>query len=158
RGHDVIWLDEVNCTGTENSILECPAKPWGDNNCFHGEDAGVICSGVAQPGEVRLVEGPHLCMGRVEVLHDSQWGTVCDDSWDLREAQVVCRQVGCGEALAAHGHAHFGQGAGPIWLDDITCMGDETHLAQCRAQPWGKNNCHHGEDAGVVCSGEPRCA
>ncbi|XP_051632294.1 deleted in malignant brain tumors 1 protein-like isoform X1 [Manacus candei] len=152
------WLDGFRCVGNETTIAQCPGSTWGRHTCDHLDHAGVVCSGAppagnSSSGEVRLVDGPHLCMGRVEVLHDGQWGTVCDDSWDLKEAQVVCRQVGCGEARAAHGHAHFGQGAGPIWLDDITCTGDETHLVQCRAQPWGSNNCHHGEDAGVVCSG-----
>ncbi|NXL99628.1 DMBT1 protein, partial [Tyrannus savana] len=156
EGRGPIWLDGLTCQGHEGHLGECHHKGWGIHGCEHSEDASVVCAaGNSSSGEVRLVEGPHLCMGRVEVLHDGQWGTVCDDSWDLREAQVVCRQLGCGEAQAAHGHAHFGRGAGPIWLDDVTCMGEETHLAQCHARPWGKNNCHHGEDAGVVCSGEP---
>ncbi|XP_027765265.1 deleted in malignant brain tumors 1 protein-like isoform X3 [Empidonax traillii] len=157
-GPGPVWLDGLKCVGNETNIAQCPGITWGPHTCDHLEHAGVVCSGAppagnSSSGEVRLVEGPHLCMGRVEVLHNGLWGTVCDDSWDLREAQVVCRQLGCGEAQAAHGHAHFGRGAGPIWLDDVTCMGDETHLAQCHARPWGRNNCHHGEDAGVVCSG-----
>ncbi|NWT07035.1 DMBT1 protein, partial [Mionectes macconnelli] len=153
RGHDVIWLDEVNCTGTENSILECPAKPWGDNNCFHGEDAGVICSGNPEADQVRLVSSGSRCAGRVEVLHNGRWGTVCDDTWDLADAQVVCRQVGCGKALSAPGRAQFGRGSGIIWLDETNCTGAEPHLSACPARPWGRNDCYHGEDAGVVCSG-----
>ncbi|NWS10053.1 DMBT1 protein, partial [Pachyramphus minor] len=152
-GPGPVWLDGLRCVGNETNITQCPGNTWGPHTCEHLDRAGVVCSGNSSSGEVRLVDGPHLCMGRVEVLHDGQWGTVCDDNWDLREAQVVCRQVGCGEAQAAHGHAHFGRGVGPIWLDDVTCVGDETHLGQCHARPWGRNNCHHGEDAGVVCSG-----
>ncbi|NWV74003.1 DMBT1 protein, partial [Dasyornis broadbenti] len=93
------------------------------------------------------------CAGRVELQHLGQWGTVCDDGWGMAEAQVICRQLGCGPALAARGHAHFGQGLGQIWLDDLTCAGNEQHLAQCPARTWGDNNCHHGEDAGVECAG-----
>jgi len=107
------------------------------------------------PAQLRLVNGPSQCSGRVEVLHDHHWGTVCDDDWSLSEAMVVCRQLGCGAAVSAPGSAHFGQGSGHIWLDNVNCTGAETVLSECPSRPWGSNDCSHREDAGVVCSGEP---
>ena len=45
EGKEEIVLDDVKCLGHESSILKCPHKPLGVNNCGHSEDAGVICSG-----------------------------------------------------------------------------------------------------------------
>jgi hypothetical protein len=67
---------------------------------------------------------------------------------------VACRELGCGGALAAPGGAFFGEGAGPIILDDLRCRGNETALRFCPARPWGQHDCHHREDAGAVCDGE----
>lgn len=102
---------------------------------------------------LRLVNGSNSCLGRVEVLHDHKWGTVCDDAWDLQDATVVCRELGCGIALSAPGSAHFGPGMDPIWLDDVHCTGTESNLTKCGLNNWGEHNCGHSEDAGVVCSG-----
>jgi len=108
---------------------------------------------VSDPAALRLVNGSNFCAGRVEVLHKQLWGSVCDDSWDMKDAAVVCRQLGCGTVLSAPGRAWFGRGHNAIWLDDVNCTGMENNLLECLAKPWGEHNCNHGEDAGVVCSG-----
>ncbi|NWI21699.1 DMBT1 protein, partial [Crypturellus soui] len=156
EGAGRIWLDEVNCTGTEAALSECQVKSWGEHNCQHAEDASVECadSGISELGPLQLLDGPNRCAGRVEVLHDHLWGTVCDDGWDLADAAVVCRQLGCGTALSATSGAHFGRGNDRIWLDEVNCTGTEASLLECQASAWGENNCYHGEDAGVICSGD----
>ncbi|XP_010221162.1 PREDICTED: soluble scavenger receptor cysteine-rich domain-containing protein SSC5D-like, partial [Tinamus guttatus] len=154
RGTDTIWLDDVNCNGTEKTIAECQARPWGEHNCYHGEDASAICSdsGITVSTSVRLVDGPSRCSGRVEVLHKDVWGTVCDDAWDMREANIVCKQLGCGRALSAPRKSKYGEGKGKIWLSDLNCTGTEASLMECEAKPLGENICNHVEDASVECS------
>ncbi|KAM9703287.1 scavenger receptor cysteine-rich domain-containing protein DMBT1-like isoform 1-T2 [Menidia menidia] len=250
RGHDQVWLDDIDCTGHEKSLADCPHRGFGEHDCDHSEDAGVICSesvrltngtsscsgrvevlhgdkwvnicnnnwGIneasvlckelncgppkksqdvlsygnsAQTGynsrcpndatsikectlaehigtceivsaactenpPIRLVNGTDRCSGRVEVLHDGQWGTVCDDEWDMRDAQVVCRAVDCGSALTVKPGAYFGQGPGEILLDDVSCIGNETSLLHCQRSAFGENNCGHSEDAGVICAANLR--
>lgn len=109
------------------------------------------------PYPLRLVGGPGRCAGRVELLHTGRWGTVCDDGWGLPDATVVCRQLGCGDALVAPGGAFFGEGTGPIWLDNVRCWGNESALLQCPAAPLGITDCHHREDASVICAGTRPC-
>jgi len=48
----------------------------------------------------------------------------------------------------------FGQGGGPILLDDLHCLGTENNILQCDAKAWGVNNCQHNEDVGVICSNQ----
>ena len=102
---------------------------------------------------IRLVDGGGPCAGRVEILDQGSWGTICDDGWDLEDARVVCRQLGCGEALNATVSSYFGAGSGPIWLDEVNCRGEESQVWRCLSWGWRQHNCIHEEDAGVICSG-----
>ena len=102
-------------------------------------------------GAVRLVGGASDNEGRVEVYHNSTWGTVCDDSWDITDANVVCRQLGYSRATSASENAAFGEGSGPIYYDEVACTGTEARLADCDHRGIGIHDCDHHEDAGVLC-------
>ena len=101
---------------------------------------------------VRLVDGSTQYEGRVEVYYNDKWGTVCNDGWDLNDAQVVCRQLGFGTAIAARSEAFYGKGSDQIWLDNVNCIGTELTIENCSHNGWGIENCAHREDAGVKCS------
>ncbi|XP_025755302.1 uncharacterized protein LOC102078007 isoform X6 [Oreochromis niloticus] len=154
-GTGQIWLDNVTCSGNESSLTECQHSGFGSNGCEHGQDAAVICSAVSI---ILTGSGSTRCSGRVEVYHNNSWGTVCDDGWDLNDAEVVCRQLNCGSALEVPQSAHFGAGTGQIWLDNVTCSGNESSLTECQHSGFGSNTCEHGQDAAVICSDLVRLA
>ncbi|XP_038068375.1 deleted in malignant brain tumors 1 protein-like isoform X2 [Patiria miniata] len=151
QGSGPIVMDDVGCTGSETQLSSCSFTQ--DHNCGHNEDAGVICGGSLESGTLRLV-GENTYEGRVEVYHDGLWGTVCDDGWDVDEANVVCNQLGFHGASSAESNAHFGSGNGSIFLDDVDCAGDESRLVDCSHNGWLVHDCSHQEDAGVRCNKE----
>lgn len=95
----------------------------------------------------------------MEVFSGGQWGTVCDDGWNLAAGQVVCAQLGCGKAYNITGEeGPFPPGSGPIHLDELNCKGTEGDLWQCKKRSTEFTiNCGHKEDAGVVCTGRSFC-
>ncbi|NXA61899.1 MARCO protein, partial [Mohoua ochrocephala] len=96
---------------------------------------------------VRLVGGDRR--GRVEIFHKGSWGTICDDGWTIREANVVCRMLGFNRAVTSFTAS---AGTGQIWLDDVSCSGSEITIMNCRKPDWGIHNCSHNEDVGVECA------
>ncbi|KAL5493193.1 hypothetical protein EMCRGX_G014334 [Ephydatia muelleri] len=149
EGNGTIWMNNVTCTGSESSLDQCPFNGWGIQNCVHAKDAGVVCREPVAP--LRLVGGSTPSSGRVEVQYYGVWGTVCDNYWSINDAKVVCRQLGYNGTARPLINAVFGQGTGPIWMNNVTCTGSESSLDRCPFNGWGVNNCWHGEDAGVVC-------
>ncbi|KAM5236174.1 CD5 antigen-like [Ctenodactylus gundi] len=116
----------------------------------------AICTGpglLESPPRVRLVGGPHHCEGRVEVERMGQWGTVCDDGWDLQDVAVVCRELGCGAAQKTPSGTLYGPLADEgqsVLIQNILCHGVEDTLAECE-QDDDVFNCRHDEDAGASC-------
>ncbi|XP_053544116.1 scavenger receptor cysteine-rich type 1 protein M130 [Ictalurus punctatus] len=145
--HKHMCVTGFSCSGSEAHLGNCSsAQPV---NCSSGEQLYITCS---DPSSIRLVGSGGDCAGRLEVFHSGSWGTVCDDSWDIEDAQVVCRQLQCGVALSTHIPAWFGPGTGSIWLNEVECEGNETSLWNCRFQLCEEGECGHQEDVGVVCS------
>ncbi|XP_057583177.1 CD5 antigen-like isoform X2 [Hippopotamus amphibius kiboko] len=106
---------------------------------------------------VRLVRGPHRCEGRVEVERNGQWGTVCDDGWDMNDVDVVCRELGCGAALktpSGNLYKPLAEEDQKVLIQWVNCSGMENELTECE-QVEDVFDCTHKEDAGAMCEKSP---
>ncbi|XP_048011959.1 scavenger receptor cysteine-rich type 1 protein M130-like isoform X1 [Megalobrama amblycephala] len=149
KGGAQMWTQEIQCRGNESHIQRCTSSTSPNMNCTHDNLMGLICSGYT---DLRLVNGPDICSGRVERQYFSKWGTVCDACWDMRAASVLCRQLNCGIAVSVVGSDWFGEGSGEIWADVFDCDGNETKLSECSISSWSRAECSHRRDVGVICS------
>lgn len=129
-------------------------KWFGKDCCFSTYYTRIVVQSIFSPIELRLAGGSNTCSGRVEVLHNQQWGTVCNNGWDLADAHVVCREVGCGEALAIPKADTFGKATGPTWMDQVNCTGEEDSLAKCPPKTMQVHSCAPNKTATVACSGK----
>ncbi|CAM4595047.1 unnamed protein product [Caretta caretta] len=180
QGSGNIVLDDVRCKGWEYSLWDCPHSGWLSHNCGHSEDAGVICSESTTPTYetnttipdtttttpeptttfetisdelvLGLANGPNHCAGRVEILYYGGWVKVCGDLWDMNDARVVCRQLGCGEPVAALRNSYFGEGWASPWMTNVNCIGSEDFLWSCPYEH-PHYSCGVYGDASVICAG-----
>ena len=109
-------------------------------------------------GSIQLVGGATTNEGRIEIYLNYFWGTVCDNSWDILDAVVACRQLGYSSAISAHGSAYFGAGIGVIHYSNVACKGTEEYLVNCSHRGIGMHYCRHRNDAGVVCDTRPNAS
>ncbi|CAE1270052.1 PRSS12 [Acanthosepion pharaonis] len=166
-GEGTIWLDNLNCTGSEYDLEVCPNLSWGTHNCTHKNDVAIKCfkelnttlltttsippaSSTEPTGiKVELVGGSSELSGRIEITRNGIKGTVCDDEFDNNDATVICRMLGhsSGEIIPNI----FGYGEGTIWLDNLNCTGSEYDLEVCPNLSWGKHDCTYKEDVAIKC-------
>ncbi|KAM9329870.1 lysyl oxidase homolog 3 [Gastrophryne carolinensis] len=174
RQKPVFRLHSVKCVGTEAHLSLCPLEFYKVNStdsCQDGAPVIVSCTigapylSQAAPAAaakkkklpqreetIRLKGGSRPGEGRVEVLKRGEWGTVCDDRWDILSASVVCRELGFGSAKDAFNGARMGQGMGHIHMNEVQCTGLEKSIFDCQYKNITQEDCKHSEDASVKCN------
>lgn len=103
---------------------------------------------------LQLVGGEDNSLGRVEVYYREEWGTICNDEFDMKDGLVICRSLGFKNILRLPHWSEFGRGYGPIWVDQLNCSGNESRIEDCPANEWGIHDCTHFEDVAVHCTSE----
>ncbi|XP_041374983.1 LOW QUALITY PROTEIN: deleted in malignant brain tumors 1 protein-like [Gigantopelta aegis] len=157
-----VWLHHMECSGKENSLLECSSDGFNRTNKnrladqFHVPLAVRCYSSVLAITDTRLVNDvdSDLSSGRLEVYVSgpNTWGTVCGPLWTDADAAVVCRQMGYQTGLEADG-GRFGSGTGRIWMSDVGCTGAERRIQNCVYSGFYVDGCTHAQDVGVFCKG-----
>ncbi|XP_051263086.1 scavenger receptor cysteine-rich type 1 protein M130-like [Dicentrarchus labrax] len=151
-----VWLIYSDCVQSGSSLREC-ARSESSSSILK-----LTCS-----DSVRLVDGTSLCSGRLEVKSDQSnqwWSSVCEDDFDQQDAEVVCRELGCGAPSVLQG-ALYGEVEAPMWTKEFQCGGHESALLDCRSSGSARNTCSPGKAVGLTCSesvrlvgGDSRCA
>ncbi|NXA16379.1 C163A protein, partial [Sapayoa aenigma] len=144
------WEGGFECNGTELLLSACTRRPPHSQGCTG--HATIICSSYTG---FRLGNSSSGCAGRVEVAVKGTWGSVCATDWDLPDANVLCRHLGCGHAVTVPPGGSFGSGDGPLRPDAFRCSGSEQHLGECPVAVLGEPPCAPGNAAAVNCSGLP---
>ncbi|XP_017071834.1 uncharacterized protein LOC108108319 isoform X3 [Drosophila eugracilis] len=161
-------VDEVAGVTCKVPVMKCPNDYWlchTSKECIPPAfvcdntpdcaDKSDECAAVCQaPVQYRLEGGRNSNEGRLEVKHHGVWGSVCDDDFNLKSAQVACNSMGFYGPAKIEKNI-FGNGNGPIWLDQVMCFGNETAIDQCNHWNWGEHNCNHTEDVALHCTAGP---
>ncbi|XP_034551085.1 scavenger receptor cysteine-rich type 1 protein M160 [Notolabrus celidotus] len=141
-------MDHVKCSGSEASLWHCLAKR--DNNPFRCKSqAYVVCSGSV---DVRLVDGPGICAGRVEVNYNGQWQRLDKKSWSDANSDTVCRQLKCGiMRKKSNPEEKFSQGSGDFLTMDVECQSNVANISECKFNKQKVNADRKKEAVGITC-------
>ncbi|XP_049893098.1 scavenger receptor cysteine-rich type 1 protein M160-like [Epinephelus moara] len=148
-----VWIISSDCVQSGSALRECASS-----------DSSSYIFNVTCLDSVRLVNGTSLCSGRLEVKSNQRWSSVCEADFDQQDAEVVCRELGCGPRSALQGGL-YGEVEAPMWTKEFQCEGNESALLDCRSSGSDRNTCSPGKAVGLTCSepvrlvgGDSRCA
>ncbi|KAJ1168577.1 hypothetical protein NDU88_000497 [Pleurodeles waltl] len=114
----------------------------------------IVAGDAGTPSDVRLSSNSSRCVGRLELLLNGSWSSVCGRSWTRSQAEVVCGQLHCGPAQALLYRPQALSELDPsvkIWSGQFICQGGESSLQDCPPSDNGVYNCTHEEDVFLAC-------
>lgn len=153
QGSGRVWLDEVRCKGDEKSIQDCKHAGWGKNDCGHKEDAGVKCHYPYGKPEAKVKLWGHYnpLKGHIRVFHEGKWKGICGIGWGIREAGVICRQLGLGYPKKAMSTTRYGM-VREMAMYNVKCSGDELSITHCHYKGPDVGRCRYYDIAAVDCT------
>lgn len=146
----------MKCKGNENSLEECKHAKWGKSDCGHKEDAGVKCHYPYGKPEAKFKlysAKPNTTKyeGQIRVLHNGRWKGICGIEFSIREAGVICRQLGLGYPKKAMSTTHYGM-VRQLAMFNVKCSGDELSLSHCDYKGPSSGRCRYYDIASVECT------
>ncbi|XP_060552053.1 scavenger receptor cysteine-rich type 1 protein M130-like, partial [Ruditapes philippinarum] len=139
----------LNCAGNESDISDCKSKErWNDSNCTYLDHAGVNCEPVTP---IRLVNGPSIKAGRVEVYYNGTWGHICMNGLTSNETGVMCEMLGYGRSSYILQNWRHSKGNYSITINDLDCFGNESDISDCKATQWQDGECLGDAALGIAC-------
>ncbi|XP_056897293.1 scavenger receptor cysteine-rich type 1 protein M160 [Takifugu flavidus] len=97
-----------------------------------------------------LRDGKSPCEGHLQVYHKGEWRYVGDKNWKRSTEEVVCRSTNCGTPVSSK--ESFRPSDSKVWLNDLNCKGNESHLWDCENPGWGTSNFQKDTARKVQCS------
>ncbi|XP_067451803.1 scavenger receptor cysteine-rich type 1 protein M130-like isoform X1 [Thunnus thynnus] len=137
-----VWRINRDCVESGSSLRDCVISSSGSSSSI----MELTCS-----DSVRLVNGTSLCSGRLEVKSEQSWSSVCEADFDQQDAEVVCRELGCGAPSVLQG-ALYGEVEAPMRTKEFQCGGRESALLDCGRSDSARSTCSPGKAVGLTCS------
>ncbi|XP_049342167.1 scavenger receptor cysteine-rich type 1 protein M160 [Astyanax mexicanus] len=150
-----MWMDEVECNGSESSIWDCKAKKKSKfPECNRERDYIVVeCAGKISLS-LNTIGYTDECAGVVQFNTPDGTVSVCNDNWNEATADMVCEELDCGKHHKIPKPGTF-QGKPRTYTPPLSCIGNKMLSWQC--VDWvnrKSNDCQR--EASVICSKHKR--
>ncbi|XP_062418016.1 scavenger receptor cysteine-rich type 1 protein M130-like, partial [Pungitius pungitius] len=119
-----MWTKGFQCGGHESALLDCRSSGSERNTCSPGKAVGLTCS-----VPLRFVGGASRCEGTLEVKYQGEWRPVDYDGMNLKEADVLCRDLDCGSAVSIRHREESSERS--VWGIDSDCVQSGSALREC---------------------------
>ncbi|XP_053387316.1 uncharacterized protein LOC128551050 [Mercenaria mercenaria] len=156
---DIYNGDPVAFNGTELTVTchtgfypnQIKMKCQNNNSWYEEQRCTPLHAFPLNISDIQLKNSYRPSEGRVEILVNGTWGTICDTDFASADATVICKMFGLEYSSFYTKAKHYGRGSGPIYVDKLNCTGTESHINLCSYEI--SNNCTHYDDVAVICTG-----